>query len=516
MVSSINIRPGTKILSVLQHLNYQPWFALAEFVDNSIQSFLSQKEKLLALDNCTNLEVFIDIDKKDGGRITIRDNAGGISLSDYPRAFRPAEVPLNRDGLSEFGMGMKSAACWFSSFWKVRTSHIGESVQRIITFDLDKIVEDDIEELFFEEKEEKPNAHYTEIILEAPHHLPAGRTISKIKEHLSDIYRDYTRKNILSLFFNYEQLTYSAPKILCASYYENSDAQPVVWKKEINFDFGNNLKVTGFAAIREIASTSHSGFALFRRGRVIQGSADEGYRPSTIFGSSNSYAYQRLFGELHLEGFQVSHTKDGFRWDENEEPFLALLKDALNDDTLPGKLLSQVRNYRSKRKESEFSPIIVSRSISNTQKNIIEHLDDAFATLTVNEVHDDTKQKLGCANSVGKKIFNIFAMGEEWEITIDCSFDPSISDWIEVSDSFISENGLNDDGNDVRKVGVRLSLSHPFMDNFVGTSVRELEPILRLVSAFSVAETLSRSTINQVGLLRKYLNILLTDSFSKL
>ena len=36
----VNIRPGVKVLSVLQHLNYRPWFALAEFVDNSIQSFI--------------------------------------------------------------------------------------------------------------------------------------------------------------------------------------------------------------------------------------------------------------------------------------------------------------------------------------------------------------------------------------------------------------------------------------------------------------------------------------------
>ena len=33
-------------LSVLRHLNYRPWFAIAEFVDNAIQSFSSTADEL--------------------------------------------------------------------------------------------------------------------------------------------------------------------------------------------------------------------------------------------------------------------------------------------------------------------------------------------------------------------------------------------------------------------------------------------------------------------------------------
>jgi len=133
--------------------------------------------------------------------------------------------------------------------------------------------------------------------------------------------------------------------ILRAPYYRDRDGRERLWRKPIEFDFGNGLSVHGFAAIRETANTARAGFALFRRGRVSQGSGDEGYRPQYIFGSSNSFRYQRIFGELHLEGFEVSHTKDGFRWDENEEPFLELLKEHLDTDELP--LLKQCENYRS-------------------------------------------------------------------------------------------------------------------------------------------------------------------------
>jgi Histidine kinase-, DNA gyrase B-, and HSP90-like ATPase len=101
----VNIRPGVSVLSVLRHLNYSPWFALAEFVDNSVQSYIENKSKLHALHGPGwRLKVSIDVDTSWPGRITVRDNAAGIGNDAFPRAFRPAVVPPDRTGLSEFGM----------------------------------------------------------------------------------------------------------------------------------------------------------------------------------------------------------------------------------------------------------------------------------------------------------------------------------------------------------------------------------------------------------------------------
>lgn len=46
-----------------------------------------------------------------------------------------------------------------------------------------------------------------------------------------------------------------------------------------------------------------------RRGRVIVGGGDERYFPTVIFGQSGSFRYRRLFGEIELEGFEVSFNK---------------------------------------------------------------------------------------------------------------------------------------------------------------------------------------------------------------
>lgn len=118
----IEIRPEVTMLSVLRHLNYKAWFALAEFIDNSLQSYLANREALEAIHGQDfRLEVNVQIESSGPGLIVVTDNAAGISTADFPRAFRAAQVPTDRTGLSEFGMGMKSAACWFSERWSVRT-----------------------------------------------------------------------------------------------------------------------------------------------------------------------------------------------------------------------------------------------------------------------------------------------------------------------------------------------------------------------------------------------------------
>jgi hypothetical protein len=69
-VSTVNIRPGVSILSVLRHLNYQPWFALAEFVDNALQSYLENEDRLQSLTQPAGpLIVRIDIEAAGANRI---------------------------------------------------------------------------------------------------------------------------------------------------------------------------------------------------------------------------------------------------------------------------------------------------------------------------------------------------------------------------------------------------------------------------------------------------------------
>jgi hypothetical protein len=88
-------------------------------------------------------------------------------------------------------------------------------------------------------------------------------------------------------------------------------------EKRHKFFFGK-YKVTGFIGILNTMSTSEvNGLSLFRRGRVIEGSHDEKYRPKAICGQMGSPRYKRIFGELELDGFAVSFNKGSFQEQED-------------------------------------------------------------------------------------------------------------------------------------------------------------------------------------------------------
>ena len=142
-------------------------------------------------------------------------------------------------------MGMKSAACWFALHWSVRTSALGELLERTVSFDLADIVQNRIEELNVATRPAGRDDHYTELVLEGLHNTPQGRTIGKIKEHLASIYRVFLRDNTLVLTFNDEPLQYETPPVLNAPFYRTPAETARQWRKEIDFDFGD-----GFARYR--------------------------------------------------------------------------------------------------------------------------------------------------------------------------------------------------------------------------------------------------------------------------
>jgi len=499
----VSIRPGVSVLSVLKHLNYQYWFAIAEFVDNAVQSFAANRARLQAIHGPDfRLEVSIELSGEDGGRLVIRDNAAGIPRSDFPRAFRPAVPPSDRSGLSEFGMGMKSAACWCAREWSVETSALGEPTRHLVAFDVDRIVENNIEELVVQEEAADRNLHFTEVRLIGLHKIPTGNTLKKIKTHLADIYREFTRSGQMRLTFDRQPLIYEAPAILTAPLYRDYSGPAVRWEKEIKFDLGGGMTVKGFAALRDKLSTTRSGFSLFRRGRVIQGSGETGYRPEFIFGRSSGFTYQRLFGELHLEGFEVSHTKDGFRWDENEEPFLELLKEHLSSDDVP--LLLQARNYRVGDDKPEELASSARAATDHTAEALQQGGSDVIDDLRQEPEAPAVPAQLASLPLITRREITIPVNGWTWVVSVEMSADEQMSEWLA-----ISEQASRPDADNVRRLGLRLSLAHPFMRQFAGADVEVIEPLLRVGVALGLAETIAREGRSELSAIRRNLNDLL-------
>lgn len=501
LIGPIEIRPEVTMLSVLRHLNYKAWFALAEFIDNALQSYLANREAFQVIHGPDfRLEVDVRIDTAGAGLIVVTDNAAGISGADFPRAFRAAQLPTDRTGLSEFGMGMKSAACWFAERWSVRTKALGEIVERTINFDIGHIVDNKIESLSTEPRDiGSPSAHYTVVTLQGLHHIPQGRTLGKVKEHLASIYRMFLRDGRMTLRFNNEPLSFTTAPVLNAVKYtaqgvplQEPEGKPVQWRKDITLDFGKGQRVTGFAALREIGSTPFAGFALFRRDRLIEGSHDETYRPSYIFKQTNSYPYQRLFGELHVEGFEVSHTKDGFRWEEYEDIFLNFLKAELEAEPLD--LLAQADNYRAlpSKKSIEARAAAATASVADyIEKDVAPLLVESQANPNLAPPLPQTlaSSKL----QASEKTVAVNDGNWDWVITIRTSVDPARDDWV----SLAKQDPLPGDLDETRRLVVDLALAHPFSGEFLGANNENVELFLRIATAVCISLVLAQDVTGE-------------------
>ena len=326
-IENVSIKIQTGVYGQFRNLNNTAWYALGEYVDNAVQSFENNKSRLFkANDNNYQFEVRINIDKEND-IIEIYDNAAGIDIDNFQRAFEPANIPIDNTGLHEFGMGMKTASIWLADFWSVRTAALDEEEERLVEFDLKKVLAEERELLEVENIKKDVNSHFTLLTLsQLSKNAPSNHQIDKIKRHLLSIYRKFIRKGDMKLFINNEELIYEEPEILNAPFYNNPNDKPIEWKKEINFSTGK-YKVNGFIALLSTMSTNKvNGISLFRRGRVIEGSHDEKYRPKALCGQVGSPRYKRIFGELELEGFAVSFNKGSFQEQDDLEALMEALK----------------------------------------------------------------------------------------------------------------------------------------------------------------------------------------------
>ena len=516
-VESIDIRPEVSVLGVFRHLNYRPWFAAAEFVDNAIQSFQDHQHELARVDGHTGkLHVKVKIDTSGEGFIQVSDNAAGIYRDEWARALRPAEPPPDTSGLAEFGMGMKTAAAWFGRRLTLRSKALGEPVQREITLDFNEIIEKRLEKVQPETFPAPLQEHGTDVIVSGLHRPPYGKTFSKIREHLASIYRMFLRDGELELVFqsgaNPEQLLVAEDvEILRGPRYDDPTGEHRLWSKPVDFDLGGGLQAHGFLAIRAVGSTSNAGLALFRRRRLIEGSGDETYRPRAIFGASNSYEYQRLFGELTLEGFEISHTKDGFRWEEHEEPFVDLLREYADTEPLP--LIRQARRLRTGARRSPETRL--SDEAKSASEGTASVLGREFSRSAVGELVP-AESTLPDDLSPGTELFpatiELAYRSRRWRVTVEVSNEPShLRDWFEIAEHFESDDS---DPHDV--IRLRMSLKHPFSERYVGVGYENLELLTRIAAGLAIAEITARQAgARQAGEVRRRFNELLSTVFSR-
>jgi len=324
----LDIQPAASILNVFSRLSYKPWYAIAEFVDNSTQSYLSHAEELDTDPSFDKLTVTVRYNSISN-TLNITDNAYGMEIDRFKDAILLDSRNASQSGRNEFGMGLKTAASWFGNVWTVRSTQYRSSNRYTATVDIPKLKEQGINSIQIHRDYVVTGTHGTEIIIEqVTKKITAARTVGKIRDLLSSMYRrDINNRNV-EIWFNDEPIIFEEYQVL-------TNFRGKSWKKSLDFDVdfsGKTYNVTGFVAIMNPGSFPKSGFALFRQDRVVVGGTDSNYKPSPIFGQAQSQRSLKLFGELNMNDFPVNQAKDGFIWDDGlEDAFINTLKDNIQE-----------------------------------------------------------------------------------------------------------------------------------------------------------------------------------------
>ena len=339
---------GNDIFSELRNHPLDAHIAFAEFCDNSIQSFVDNKNNLFDKKGEPQENVEIKISISDD-RIEISDNAAGISEENIEDALTYAKYKKNTQNklnLSEFGVGMKNAAFKFSPKWHLITKALNEKIEKTYTFDL-KNIKEDVAGLApkISTKKVDPKLHYTHIILENcyPENFPNRRgKISQIKDHLKDVYRKYIFNNTAKIFLKKEELGKYRDEVLNDRYHEeffNKNAQIIRWKKPFSIEAGVNEKngspkrVEGWVGVRSRGKANTGGMPLFREDRMILGTGGKPHKPVQIYGSGGStMGALRLIGEMNLVNFASSSIKDRAYWGDSESAFYKKLEKVIIGD----------------------------------------------------------------------------------------------------------------------------------------------------------------------------------------
>lgn len=484
--ATINIRPDVSVYATYRRLSYTPWYAIAEFVDNSTQNYYDHRGNLLAAykkDGTSNkLRVEITYDS-ERNTLTIVDNANGMNLEELTRAVVLDKPPTDRSGRCEYGMGLKTASCWFGTAWTIHTSRLGADKEFTVTVNVTDLVENHTDLIRVQESPAERDKHFTRITIHGLYKPIRGRTPARIKDQLGSMYREDLRSGEVEVIWNGEPISFEEPTFLvedlnggASNTWRKDAAFKVPWESE-----GRTLDVRGWVGIRMPGSQRDAGFALLRRGRVIIGGPGEGYKPVEVFGQGNTFRSQRLVGELHLEDWPVTQAKDAFDWSGGlEDAFIEELKRACED------YMEKAEGYRERSR-----PITKADIELASERTKMVFSSKPFANAIAEEIkfpdppktreQEKTDTEKLRAVSVGPITYKLDVGEEIWQFRLHWQDQLTDAHWMQVN--YPQDN----------QIDVFLNMAHPFLAPYLDKK-ELLELIQKFVLALALAEKMARRT----------------------
>lgn len=364
-MAKISFKATQGVYLTYKNYPYKAAQVFGEFIDNSIQSWESNKTQLLNSNPGFVLRVDIDVEWENdpadniirATKYTIVDNAAGMTGEKFSEAFNLADKNVTREGMNEFGIGMKAASAYLGNRWIVETKSITDNVSRLVDVDITQISDEDIEELESIETIDDTKIHGTSIIISEawPDTAIEKSDKEQLIKSIASIYRYYLRRGELQLYFDGQLLSFKDYDVLVAPSYSDPEGVEIEWKKNVEVDDRRGHKISGFIGLLKDMSEEKHGVVFLRNHRVVMGFDPQDRTVGKCFiGQIGSNKYRRVFGELDITGFKVSFGKNQVN---NQSLLESLCEGAVGKLKINGvNLLTQGDKYRSKKRPQPTPP----------------------------------------------------------------------------------------------------------------------------------------------------------------
>lgn len=483
----LDIQPPTSIYSTYQRLTYTIWHAIAEFVDNSTASYELHKNELKKIPGY-KLKIYIVYQiasRAEDCTLAIFDNAYGMEREDFERAVILNSPPKDKTGRNEFGMGLKTAACWFGNEWTIKSTQLGSENLYSVTMDIERLALTNEKNININVDYISSKRHHTQLIIRKLHRKITTGSRNKVINQISSIYRKDLREDEIEITYmeqSYDsggnprysndgrtfyssmeevpRLKYELPKVW--EYIDNETGEKKQYLKKFSDEIifnGQKYPFNGFVAIREMGSRSGAGLTLIRRNRVIIGGPDSSYRPKEIFGDAGTFTYQRIFGEVNMNNWPVTQAKNAFDWDNGlEEIFISKMNNISKELRLRSESL---------RKEVKINPKTASFiEIKKSNLSIEQMFKNPIGNLIIDklkEVEENGEENFSETTNNQLSNYLIFKVNDQTNKEIYINYEADLlanpEEWLKIIFLEKQENRI--------KFKVTVFYEHPFFKPYV-------------------------------------------------
>jgi hypothetical protein len=171
-------------------------------------------------------------------------------------------------------------------------------------------------------------------------------------------------------------------------------------------------------------------------------------------------------------------------------------------------LLRQARGHRTKVRAKDLQGK-AQEAIDTTVKVLEEHANTVIGKHGPGRAESEgavPPASLPRARALAQRELKLEFHGTVWRVRLELVVDPAVSDFYTISRRATA-------GGKEREIGVRVSMDHPFVNQFGVPDQSHVEPLFRIAIALALAETTAReASIRDPGEVRIIVNDLLRNA----